>query len=350
MVAPAGRWSSIPWLHGRVGLTRRCLHVAGVDAGSSLSGRRVFPARRCAWRGRSRGSGVVCLAAPDPLPAGRTLLASGPGTRLHLLGSAGVWLGGDHPARGFGAESRASPVRVLFDRDLAKRTARDEPVVIEGRLREDAALTGYGASLRIDVTRVGSPDALQPAFRGVRLAVGGTFVRGHVAQWTAGRTILAPVRLRRPLRYLNPGVPDQERLLARRGIVLLGSVKSAALVDVVRRGGWIAERTAKARAFARRSIRGSVGPFDPRSAAITVAILIGDRAGLDAKTTRGLQETGTYHVIAISGGNIAIAAGIVLGLMRLAGLSPRSSAVRRLRHTPASLAVARRSCARLSWR
>ena len=268
----------------------------------------------------------MCLVVPDPLLSAFCWRLGREQAFIVLVllayGSAGAILGAVSER-----SLRRTHVRVLFDRDLAQRTTRDEPVVIEGRLRGDAALTDYGASLRIDVTRVGAPDALQPAWGGVRLAVGGTLVWGHVAHWTAGRTIRAPVRLRRSLRYLNPGVLDQERLLARRGIALLGSVKSAVLVDVVRHGGWIGESTAAARAFVRRTIRAAVGRFDPRSAAITVAILIGDRAGLDADTTRRLQEAGTYHVIAISGGNIAIAAGLVLGLMRLVGLSPRISAV-----------------------
>ena len=36
--------------------------------------------------------------------------------------------------------------------------------------------------------------------------------------------------------------------------------------------------------------------------------LIGDRAGLDDAVVRRLQEAGTFHVIAISGGNIAVLA------------------------------------------
>ena len=52
---------------------------------------------------------------------------------------------------------------------------------------------------------------------------------------------------------------------------------------------------------------------DPQSAAIAVAILIGDRGALDPIVEQRLQEAGTYHVIAISGGNIAILAGLVLG-------------------------------------
>ena len=51
--------------------------------------------------------------------------------------------------------------------------------------------------------------------------------------------------------------------------------------------------------------------------------MIGDRAGLDDGVERRLQEAGTYHVIAISGGNIAILAGLMLVGFRVAGLLGR---------------------------
>ena len=74
--------------------------------------------------------------------------------------------------------------------------------------------------------------------------------------------------------------------------------------------------------YAVRSRR-SVAPWSTRSAAIVSAILIGDRAGLDAEVERRLQEAGTYHVIAISGGNIAILAGLSMFLLRSAVAGPR---------------------------
>ena len=60
---------------------------------------------------------------------------------------------------------------------------------------------------------------------------------------------------------------------------------------------------------------------------MATAILIGDRAGLDAQTERRLQEAGTYHVIAISGGNIAILAGLMLGAFALVGVRGRVAAL-----------------------
>ncbi len=61
-------------------------------------------------------------------------------------------------------------------------------------------------------------------------------------------------------------------------------------------------------------------------AAIATAILIGDRAGLDQEVEERLQRAGTFHVIAISGGNIAILTALILGLLRLVGLPPRTCA------------------------
>ena len=118
-----------------------------------------------------------------------------------------------------------------------------------------------------------------------------------------------------PSRYLDPGVPDDERALARRGTTLVGTVKSGALVEVVARGTLVVDEAAggvRARSRGARSRAPSAaGARSP--AAIVDAIVIGDRAGLDDEVQRRLQEAGTYHVIAISGGNIAILAGLLLG-------------------------------------
>jgi competence protein ComEC len=118
-------------------------------------------------------------------------------------------------------------------------------------------------------------------------------------------------------------VPDHRLALARRGTALVGSVKSAALVEVIQPGSRIAEGAAAVRQFVRARIASSVGRIHPQSAAIVTAILIGDRAGLDDRLERRLQEAGTYHVIAISGGNIAVFAACLFAVGRLVRLSWR---------------------------
>jgi competence protein ComEC len=161
----------------------------------------------------------------------------------------------------------------------------------------------------------------------VAIFVGGAVPRTAVDDWRAGRLLRAPVLLRRPARYLNHGLPDQERALARRGVSLVGTIKSAALVEVVDHGRWWEELAASVRARTRIALARHVGSHSEQSAAIATAILIGDRAGLSDDTEQRLQEAGTYHVIAISGGNIAILTGLLLWVLRAAGVRGRVAAL-----------------------
>lgn len=207
-------------------------------------------------------------------------------------------------------------------------------VVLEGVIREDAAITDRGAvSLRVGVRWIGRASsgahdpAANPVHGDVLLTVAGALAVERSDLWRRGRVIRTAALLRRPGRYLDPGVLDQERALARRGVSLVGSVKSGALIEAVARGEPLDEAAAWVRKFVRRAIHTAVGRWSDRGAAIVVAILIGDRSGLDPHLQRRLQEAGIYHVIAISGGNIAILAGIALAFFRLAGLLGRGAMV-----------------------
>ncbi len=177
-----------------------------------------------------------------------------------------------------------------------------EPVMLEGVLREDAALTPFGASVALDVERVG----WQAITGGVRLSVVGGLAPAAAGEWRRGRRIRVTATLRRPSEYYDPGVPEQTRALARRGVCLVGSVKSASLVETLARASFILEATGTVRSWIRRRLTTAISPSSERSAAVTTAILIGDRSRLSREDEQRLQDAGTYHVIAISGGNIAL--------------------------------------------
>jgi competence protein ComEC len=234
-----------------------------------------------------------------------------------------------------GAHERAlrPPLRTLLEQRVGGFAIEDEtavgsigPITIEGRLREDAAVSDSGASLTIDVEQITLGVCPEPTNGGVRLTVGGGLAAEAAREWRAGRRIRLPASLRRPARYLNEGVPDQERLLARRGISLAGGVKSAALVEVTARGRWLDETASRTRALVRSAIGRHVGARRQQSGAIAVAILIGDRAALDQGVEQRLQQAGTYHVIAISGGNIAIVTACVLAALWWIGVRGSSAA------------------------
>jgi competence protein ComEC len=198
-------------------------------------------------------------------------------------------------------------------------------VVVSGVLLEDAAAGPGGVRLRLGIKSIDA--APVPPGESAALTVVGALAPETMGEWRAGRAIRAAAALRRPAHYLNPGVPDDRHALARRGLVLVGTVKSGALVEMLAHGSWRQECAADVRAMVRRALSANVRPHDATAAAIATAILIGDRAGLDADLEERLQAAGTYHVIAISGGNIAILSLVLISVARLFRVPPAPGAV-----------------------
>ena len=201
------------------------------------------------------------------------------------------------------------------------------PILIRALLSEDAAVHEDYVSLRADVVGLEQAGQWTDVSGGVTLTVSGEAASTHASEWRAGRVIEAPATFRRPARYLNDGVADFERELALGGTTLFGSIKSGLLIHVMGRGSTFQEWASNVRAHVRASVARWVAPHDPVAAAIVTAVLIGDRTGLPDDVTDRLQRAGTYHVIAISGGNIAVLAGLVFGLLALSGLRARARAV-----------------------
>ena len=297
------------------------------------------------------GSAAGLLLPAIPKTAAYVVMAVAvAGALLALRAERALWLvccvvvgfaaGGALLAADAWQHARQSTLRIAFD-ELARarraeavaagRAVPEDPSAfasVEGRLRSDASAGAAGVSLSLDVDRIisrGGPGGDRAVTGGVLVTVAGSLAPSLMGQWRAGRRVRLPVDLHRAARYLDEGVPDAERAVQMRGTSLLGTVKSGALVEVVGRANRIDEAAAGARALTRRAIADAVGRWSGRSAAIVAAIVIGDRAGLDGDVQRRLQEAGTYHVIAISGGNIAILAGLMIAGFRLAGLLGRTA-------------------------
>lgn len=287
------------------------------------------------------GCGAGVLLAPAAQPSLALLVATA--SILAALAAA-AWHGDDRvgfcvalfaatagagTSMGLTAARRALEPPLLAWFESLSDDARGETVRVDAVLRADAALTDYGASLDVEVVGVAAPGAagVEPCCRGgLRLSVTGESAAAAAPEWRAGRTIRVPASLRLPTVYRNPGLADARRAMALRGIVLVGSVKSAALVEVVAPGNWFSEAAAASRAWVRHALEERVGALSPRSGAIASAILINDRSALDPEDERRLQEAGTYHVIAISGGNIAILTVLLLAVSRGCGLGSAWSA------------------------
>jgi len=276
-------------------------------------------------------TGVACLSTP--LGAGRR------GEPLLIASVAvGFAAGGVVLASHAWQNARASPLRRIFD----EANAPSLFVTVEGVLRSDASPSPSGVSLTLDVDCVAVFEPRAPSNEprapgreprcrsvsgGLLLSVGGALSAPLLGEWRAGRRVRLPVVLRLATRYFDVDVPDGERALQLRGISLVGSAKSGALLEVISTGSWMFEKFAEVRAFSRQAIQDAVARWSPRSAAIVTAIVIGDRAGLDDDVQQALQRAGTYHVIAISGGNIAILAGLMLAFFRWAGALGRTASL-----------------------
>lgn len=192
------------------------------------------------------------------------------------------------------ATAYGAGARIAMVRPVPVELLGAEPQLVTGVLLSDAALSRGG--VRVELLIQG---------RRARITVGGGLGPSASQAWTRGRTLRAPVRLRLPDVVRNPGSPGVEWQRLTQPFELLGTIKSAALVEVAP-APWPEELAARVRQHVRRSAERFVGPHAATSQAVVTAILIGDRAGLDEALVRRLQAAGTFHVIAISGGNVAM--------------------------------------------
>jgi competence protein ComEC len=210
----------------------------------------------------------------------------------------------------------ASPLQAWFAR-VAPDDRAPGVVMVHGTLAADAAPGETGTRLQIDVESLHAQGAWRAVSGRLQAHVGGTFGGDLAPEWTAGRRIAVPVLLREPQRLRNPGSPGDLWVQLHRTIDLVGTIKSGALVKVTP-ARWWDEAAAELRRHVRTTAARYVAPRSAQSAAIVAAILIGDRAGLADDVQRRLRAAGTYHVIAISGGNVAILTSVCFVLLRVA--------------------------------
>ena len=121
------------------------------------------------------------------------------------------------------------------------------------------------------------------------------------------------VRLHRPGVYRNPGVFDYRDYLERQGIYWTGTIRNPRLIKVLNRGWhgtdrikeWITARL-EAPFAARPDIQGLV-----------LGTTLGRKFGLTPEIERQFQSSGLYHLVVVSGFNLAVVAGAALFLARL---------------------------------
>ncbi len=146
---------------------------------------------------------------------------------------------------------------------------------------------------------------------------------GKIPAYKYGERIQFKAKLREPRNYGNPGAMDYRGYLSQNGIVALASVRED---NVTRLAGFSGMRIGRWRAQMRRSLvehmlefsRVRIGgrfskelSMDQQDAGILAAMIIGEQSLIRRNTRTDFQSTGTYHILVVSGMNVAILAFVI---------------------------------------
>jgi competence protein ComEC len=192
------------------------------------------------------------------------------------------------------------------------------PVLLEGRARGDAQDRPDRLRVTLDVERLTASGRTEERPGRVRLDAFGLAARPEIRD---GDRVRVWAALRAVSGYEDPGVEPAEVWARHEDLAAVGTVKSAQLLTVEPAAGV----TARVRSWARRAIARYVDRGQEES--LVRAMVLGDRAGLDDRTAEAFRVSGTYHVLALSGAQVALVAGLVVAAVRALRGSPALQAV-----------------------
>ena len=136
-----------------------------------------------------------------------------------------------------------------------------------------------------------------------------------------GQRVIVDARLHRPIGYRNPGGFDYPAHLRREGILLIGNARADRLVAI----------TPDAPPWPVAVKRWAVSVINARlpeaSAALLAGLLMGERSQLPQDSDEAFRRAGVYHILAVSGFNVALLAGAVFAVLAIVGVPRRGAAV-----------------------
>lgn len=240
-----------------------------------------------------------------------------PGTRWARIG---LWVA----ALGLGAAT-AEVEKIEYESSSLRRFvsahAMDEPQLmrLDGTLAQDPDEVGQRWSLVVNVERATVDGMARPLTGRARVYVDGQARRPALIE---GDRVGIWARVSLPRGRRNPGSFDSAAYAFGRGIHVVASCKTAELVEAATAGRTVGLRSvmARLRDTARHTLTTELGN-DP-AASIVRAMVLGDRAGLTSESEEAFRIAGTYHVLALSGAQVALVAGLLLGALRFCRAPP----------------------------
>lgn len=236
-------------------------------------------------------------------------------SRAHVPGVLAAALGiGAAAAAVEGRRYDATPLRTWI---LARPDAG--PVLVRGACHADPREVDGRWILVIDVQEVAGRALTGRA----RVDVGGSALRPALIE---GDEVSLWADLRAPRGLADPGAFDSAAQARRDGVHAVGWCKSPRLVEARgRRGiGWLRDGAARARRWSRARLVAALPPG--REQALVRAMVLGERTALDRETAEAFRMAGTYHVLALSGAQVAMVAALLGWWLRRTEVTPLTRA------------------------
>jgi competence protein ComEC len=204
----------------------------------------------------------------------------------------------------------------ILPADHVARLPLPSPVTLEGRLQaEPIRWAPDRTRLVVEAESVHDGTDRRSARGLVQVAL-----YGEPPPLTEGQLIAGEFRLHRPVGFRNPGGYDYPGHLAREGIFLVGSGRADRLRALTPEAPpW----PVRIKRWAVETIRRHL---PPASAALLAGLLLGERTDLPRSADEAFRRAGVYHILAVSGFNVALIASAVFLGLSLLGLPRRSVA------------------------
>ena len=286
----------------RASLSRQPLAQLAIAFSLGICVANYFPYRLLAWL----IAGGVCSAA---------VLAATLMNRLSLAGAALLL------ATGFAGATLA----VQEGSDLPRDRLQDylgQTVILTGVVSGPVEAGRDRLYLTLDVERLDVNGSSRTQAGVVLLVVQGEESDISERQLRYGARIRVAAKLNRDDEFRNPGVSPLSEYLERKGYDATAFVKSPAAITQLQDE---ASRLANSPAVGLQSLLYSwraqlqqkiKSTFDPETASVLDASLLGDRHSLSRETSERFREGGTFHVLVISGLHISFIGGLVFLIMK----------------------------------
>jgi competence protein ComEC len=213
---------------------------------------------------------------------------------------------------------RESSLLEIYDR--LGETAFEAPSRIEGRLRREPELGPGLALLAVDSEFLRVRGRIYRAEGGLRARVQGE-LQERLRGLAAYDRISLWGRLDEPSSFGNDGGFDSARYFERQRIALTASVKSALLVGRQKPAPALQAFVSRLRIWAGLRLEAALSDPSRETLGVVVALVTGDRLMLSPELEELYRDAGIFHVMAISGAQVAIVILVFYFALRRLGVS-----------------------------